>query len=83
MKLDGNARKLSRTLSEALNEAIRTSSAVADAVEEMRRSGYEPNISIRLQIDEASLVQDEVEDVEEDAFTAEDVRLLQRMRITP
>jgi len=81
MELDDNAKRAARELGDAVNSAMGASRDVAEAIEYLREIGYEPNLTLRLEIALAksggeSSFQDFDLDLSED-----DVRTLQRMKI--
>ena len=50
MNLDENAKKVVQELGEAINSAIEKSPGVIEAIERLREIGYEPNLTLRLEI---------------------------------
>ena len=83
MKLDKNAKQAVRELGDAINQAVEKSSRVADAIESLRRLGYEPNLTLKLEIGLQPTEEDFdnfSEEIELD-LTDEDVRALRRMKI--
>ena len=84
MKLDKAAKQAVRELGDAINQAVEKSVRVAEAIEVLREIGYEPNLSLKLEIGLMEIGGDNFdgfpEDIELD-LTDEDVRTLRRMKI--
>ena len=88
MKLDENAKQAVRELGDAINSAVEKSLRVGEAIETLRELGYEPNLTLKLEIglqeigDPQAMATEEdfPEDIELD-LTDEDVRTLRRMKI--
>lgn len=84
MNLDENAKKVVQELGEAINSAIEKSPGVIEAIERLREIGYEPNLTLRLEIGLQELMErleaTENEEVELD-LTDEDLKTLHRMKI--
>ena len=83
MKLGGREKRAVHELSDAINFAIEESSVVADAIENLREMGFEPNLNLRLEIALQEIVgamKDVPEDVSLD-LTEDDLRTLSRMKI--
>ncbi len=85
MKLDKAAKQAVRELGDAINQAVEKSSRVAEAIENLREIGYEPNLSLKLEIGLMEIGSDnDFEDLPEDIeldLTDEDVQTLRRMKI--
>ena len=84
MKLDKAAKQAVRELGDAINQAVEKSVRVAEAIEVLREIGYEPNLSLKLEIGLMEIGGDEFDDFPEDIeldLTDEDVRTLRRMKI--
>lgn len=93
MKLDDDAKDAVKNLGDAINAAVGESKRVAEAIEWLRAIGYEPHLTLRLEIAlEKTDADDDADDDEyettddaaEDApleLTEEDLRTLQRMKI--
>ena len=83
MELDKDAKKAVRELGDAINAAVEKSMRVSEAIESLREIGYEPNLTLKLEIGlqqiEAGFA-DFPEDIELE-LTDEDVRTLRRMKI--
>ena len=83
MELDKDAKKAVRELGDAINAAVEKSPRVSEAIESLREIGYEPNLTLKLEIGlqqiEAGFA-DFPEDIELE-LTDEDVRTLRRMKI--
>lgn len=93
MELDKHAQEAVRQLGAAINKAIEKSTDVTGAIEDLRSLGYEPNLTLKLEIalqeigaarlsaDFPETSDDEnVEDIELE-LTDEDLRTLRRMKI--
>jgi hypothetical protein len=85
MELDENAKQAVRELGDAINSAIEKSERVIEAIEYLREIGYEPNLSLKLEI---GLLEIERESAEDDdgrdvslKLTDEDLRTLRSMKI--
>ena len=88
MQLDDTAKKAVRELGDAINSAVEKSERVINAIEHLREIGYEPNLSLKLEIGLQEItLNDEQADDEEFAenfdleLTDEDLRTLRRMKI--
>lgn len=87
MELDEESKRAVQELGDAINEAIERSERVIDALEEIRRAGYEPNIGIKLQIGLMPLTgENETQAAPqtelEMELTDEDLRELRKMNIS-
>ena len=90
MELDGESKKAVKKLGDAINAEIEKSVRVMQAIEEIRASGFEPNIGIKLEIGLMPLSQflDEEENAPEpeteleSELTDEDLRELRKMNIS-
>ncbi len=83
MKLDKNAKQAVRELGDAINAAVEKSLRVADAIEGLRQLGYEPNLTLKLEIG-LQQTEDDFDDSPEEIeldLTDEDVLALRRMKI--
>ncbi len=83
MELDKNAKTAVRELSEAINSAIEKNMRVADAIRYLREIGYEPNLTLKLEIGLQEIFDDFdnfPEEIELE-LTDEDLRTLRRMKI--
>jgi hypothetical protein len=81
MELDEDAKDAVRELGQAINSAIERSPNVSNAIEYLRDLGYEPNLSLKLEIGLLELTRrsDPAEvDIE---FTEEDIKALRKMKI--
>ncbi len=76
------AEKGVRELGDAINGAVEKSKQVADAIEFLRKIGYEPNLTLKLEIGLQEIGKDEdfAEEIELE-LTDEDLRTLRRMKI--
>ena len=83
MELDEQAKQAVSELGATINRAIEKSAAVAEAIERLRELGYEPNLTLKLEIGLQEIgggFDDFVEDIELE-LTDEDLRTLRRMKI--
>ena len=86
MELDKQAQEAVRLLGAAINAAIEKSFAVTQAIERLRELGYEPNLTLKLEIalqeigEHSGEISEEIEDIELE-LTDEDMRTLRRMKI--
>jgi hypothetical protein len=80
MELDENAKAAARELGDAINSAIGSSRAVGEAIEHLRSIGYEPNLTLKLEIALARTDESGNSDAELD-LTDDDLKTLQRMKI--
>lgn len=84
MNLDEEAKKAVQELGEAINAAIEKSPRVIDSIQRLREIGYEPNLTLRLEIGLQELMErfqkNETEDFQLD-LTDEDLKTLHRMKI--
>ena len=83
MALSGKENKAVQELSEAVNAAIEQSPVVADALENLRRLGYEANLNLKLEVGLQEIDEQPLEPVEEIELelTEDDLRTLRRMKI--
>lgn len=87
MELDENAKRAVRELGDAINSAVGNSERVAWAIEALRGLGYEPNLSLKLEIGlfeivrEAATGEANAEDLSLE-LTDEDLRTLRGMKIS-
>jgi len=79
MELNDEAKSASAKLGEAINAAIGSSREVNEALENLREMGYEPHISLKLEI-ALNRLEEEDEDTELE-LTDDDIKTLQRMKI--
>ena len=83
MELDQTAKNAVRELGDAINAAVEKSVRVSDAIENLRGLGYEPNLTLKLEIG-LQKIEDGFDDFPEEIeldLTDEDVRTLRRMKI--
>ncbi|MDQ3321086.1 MAG: hypothetical protein M3525_01320 [Acidobacteriota bacterium] len=91
MELDKNAQEAVRQLGAAINRAIEKSTGVTQSIEDLRSLGYEPNLTLKLEIALQEIgdysaefsetgEDDVIEDIELE-LTDEDLRTLRRMKI--
>ena len=84
MELDKKAKKAVRELGDAINAAVEKSLRVSDAIETLRELGYEPNLTLKLEIGLQEIGSASFNDFPEDIelhLTDEDMRTLRRMKI--
>ncbi len=83
MELDRTEKRAVRELGDAINLAIEESPTVLDAIEHLRRMGYEPDLNIKLEIGLQEIIGAIEEFNEEIALelTEDDLRTLRRMKI--
>ena len=91
MELDKEAKEAVRELGEAINSAIGESFRVATAIERLREIGYEPNLTLKLEIGLQELAaendaavaadNDDILNETELDLTDEDLKTLRNMRI--
>ena len=83
MELDGREKLAVEELGNAVNTAIEQSPVVADAIDQIRRMGFEPNLNLKLEIGLQELEEGFVETAEELdlSFTEDDLKTLRRMKI--
>jgi len=83
MNLDQNAKKAVQNLSDAVSAAVEKSFDVRDAVEILRELGYEPNLTLKLEIGlhEINGNSEEIPESCELDLTDEDLRTLRKMKI--
>ena len=83
MELDGKEKLAVKELGNAVNTAIEQSPVVADAIDQIRRMGFEPNLNLKLEIGLQELEDQFVESAEEIdlEFTDDDLKTLRRMKI--
>ena len=80
MNLDQKAKDAVQNLSDSINSAVEKSFDVRDAIEYLRELGYEPVLTLKLEIGLQQIGADCDPDLQLD-LTDEDVRTLQRMKI--
>lgn len=83
MELDDNAKEGVRELGDAINAAVEKSTRVANAIKALREIGFEPNLTLKLEIGLQEIgegVEDLPESVELE-LTDEDLLALRRMKI--
>ena len=88
MNLNEEGKEAVRELGDAINSAIESSVRVSDAIENLRKIGYEPNLNLRLEIglqDISANIEHLAKDFEpqeiELELTDEDLKTLRRMKI--
>lgn len=93
MKLDDEAKRAVQNLGDSINSAIGESAKIVEAIEYLRSIGYEPHLTVRLEIalEKTDAENDSIDFAEEPAedfagsveleLTEEDLRTLQRMKI--
>lgn len=80
MNLDREAKDAVQNLSDSINGAVERSFAVRDAIENLRGLGYEPVLTLKLEIG-LQKTGDAAEEILELDLTDDDVRTLQKMKI--
>ena len=80
MEQDEIAKNASRELGDALNAALDSSIGVKDAIDRLREIGFEPNLTLRIELlrKRPSVEGDGVFELE---LSDEDLKTLQRMKI--
>ena len=82
MNLNEEQKSAVRELGEAINSAVESSLRVKVALENIRNLGFEPHLTLKLDIELLEIGRNKNEPMEIDFdFTEEDVRTLGRMRI--
>ena len=84
MELDERTKEAVKELGEAINSAVGESPRVADAIERLRELGFEPNLTLKLEIGLNEIPyeeEDAVLDETELELTDEDLKTLRNMRI--
>jgi hypothetical protein len=82
MKLNDEQKTAVRELGEAINSAVESSIRVKEALENIRNLGFEPHLTLKLDIELLEIGRGKDEPLEIDFdFTEEDVRTLRRMKI--
>jgi hypothetical protein len=85
MELDERTKEAVRELGDAINSAVGESLRVAEAIDRLRALGFEPNLTLKLEIglNEITLEEDDdaVLDETELELTDEDLKTLRNMRI--
>lgn len=83
MELDENAKEGVRELGDAINSAVEKSQRVADAIKALREIGFEPNLTLKLEIglQEIGANFDDLPESVELELTDEDLHTLRRMKI--
>jgi hypothetical protein len=83
MELDDKTKEAVRELGDAINAAVERSDRVADAIKHLREMGFEPNLTLKLEIGLQEINDDSEaagQDVELE-LTDEDLHTLRRMKI--
>jgi hypothetical protein len=83
MNLDKNAKDAVQNLGDAINSAVEKSFDVRSAIENLRELGFEPNLTLKLEIGLQEILENFdgfSEEIELD-LTDEDVKALRRMKI--
>lgn len=83
MELDDNAKEGVRELGDAINAAVEKSVRVAEAIKNLREIGFEPNLTLKLEIglQEIGDGSDDLPEPVELELTDEDLHTLRRMKI--
>ena len=80
MEIDDEAKEIVRDIGTAINESVENSPQVAEAIERLRDAGYEMELTLRLEIGLRPHASEGEGETSLD-LTAEDVQVLQRMKI--
>ncbi len=81
MELDDKAKSAARELGDALNAALESSIRVRDAIDQLREMGFEPNLTLRLELSRTRPADPDDDGGFELELSDEDLRTLQRMKI--
>jgi len=83
MGSDGREQLAVKELGNAVNTAIEQSQVVAEAIDQIRKMGLEPNLNLKLEIGFEKREKPEIESAEdcELNFTEDDLKALRRMKI--
>jgi len=81
MELDDKAKAAARDLGDSINSAIASSREVSEAIEHLRSIGYEPHLTLKLEIALARSDDEDTGDQDDLDLTDEDRKTLQRMKI--
>jgi hypothetical protein len=80
MELDDTAKNASRELGDALNSALESNIRVRDAIDHLREIGFEPNLSLRLELSRTKPDNESNGEIELQ-LSEEDLRTLRKMKI--
>ena len=80
MELDDRAKSASRELGDALNAALESDIRVRDAINYLREIGFQPNLTLRLELTRKETVNENDGEIELQ-LSEEDRRALRRMKI--
>ena len=83
MELDENTKEAVRELGDAINSAVEKNERVADAIKALRENGFEPNLTLKLEIG-LQEIEDGFEYFSKESeleLTDEDLHTLRRMKI--
>ncbi|MEO7674948.1 MAG: hypothetical protein ABIU09_12830 [Pyrinomonadaceae bacterium] len=78
--MDDKAKIASRELGDAVNAALESSVRVRDAIERLREIGYQPNLTLRLELSRIRPGDTDGEGFDME-LSEEDLKTLQRMKI--
>jgi len=83
LELDDYVKQLAEQVGTAINESVQESSSVAAAIERLREAGFDMELTLKLEIGLRPQQgdQEKVESAGSLELTAEDVRILQAMKI--
>jgi hypothetical protein len=81
LEIDDEAKEIVRDIGTAINESVENSPKVAEAIERLRDAGYEMELTLRLEIGLRPNAEDQDSDETALDLTAEDLQILQRMKI--
>ena len=81
--MDEETKRLAEEVGTAINESVAQSSSVAAAIERLREAGFEMELTLKLEIGLRAQPTDGTKDESSGSLelTAEDVRILQAMKI--
>jgi anti-sigma regulatory factor (Ser/Thr protein kinase) len=83
MNLDENVKEAVQNLGNAINAAVEQSTVVRTAIDNLRELGFEPNLTLKLEIGLQEILEniENFSDEIELDLTDEDVKTLRRMKI--
>ncbi len=84
MELNDDAKEAIRELGAAINKAIEKSTRVGETIERLREIGFEPQLTLKLEIGLLEISGEDEDFAEKDfelKLTDEDLRTLRRMKI--
>jgi hypothetical protein len=84
MELDERTKEAVRELGDAINTAVGESVRVTDAIERLRELGFEPNLTLKLEIGLQEMADEEDDSILNETeleLTDEDLKTLRNMKI--